>query len=245
MGLSAKEEVSIQTELTGTARSTPIQVEHFFRHAEHADLSHIIPFNVSEDVNALTWMDRIRRFCRLTVVSNHRVCSGSWQVASISHCNAINVPQIHWCYDDKIYLNHWWNATRLIKYHQECSRQHWSTSQGLNKRWRSLRIWCPSSNETVTVDHNKAFSGVLRKHCSVSMTKRGCPSPANHDCLRELWKQLLFKTIGFRQIVDVTHSDVANCCVFASVSYSQAFEILHWTYWNRHSVLNATHFRML
>ncbi len=54
MGLSAKEEVSIQTELTGTARSASIQVEHFFRHAKHADLSHIIPFDISADVNTLT-----------------------------------------------------------------------------------------------------------------------------------------------------------------------------------------------
>lgn len=53
-GLSAEEEVSIQTELTGTARSACIQVEHFFRHAKHADLSHIIPFNISKDVNTLT-----------------------------------------------------------------------------------------------------------------------------------------------------------------------------------------------
>lgn len=54
MGLSVKEEVSIQTGLTGTTRSAPIQVEHFFRHAEHADLSHIIPFNISEGVSTLT-----------------------------------------------------------------------------------------------------------------------------------------------------------------------------------------------
>lgn len=53
MGLSAKEEVSIQTALTGTARSASIQVEHFCRHAKHAYLSHIIPFNISKDVNAL------------------------------------------------------------------------------------------------------------------------------------------------------------------------------------------------
>lgn len=52
MGLSAKEEVGIHTELTGTARSASIQVEHFFRHAKHADLSHIIPVNISGDVNA-------------------------------------------------------------------------------------------------------------------------------------------------------------------------------------------------
>lgn len=54
MGLSAKEEVSSQTELTGTARSASIQVEHFFRHAKHADLNQIIPFNICKDVNSLT-----------------------------------------------------------------------------------------------------------------------------------------------------------------------------------------------
>lgn len=79
--------------MTGTARSAAIQVEHFFRHAKHADLSHIILFNIREDVNTPTWMDRIHQFCRLTVVSppDHSVCSGSWQVAIISHCSDIDV----------------------------------------------------------------------------------------------------------------------------------------------------------
>lgn len=53
MGLYAKEEVGIQTQLTGNARSASIQVEHFFRHAQHADLSHIIPFNIRKPVNTL------------------------------------------------------------------------------------------------------------------------------------------------------------------------------------------------
>lgn len=54
MGLAAKEEVSIQTELTGKAKSGSLQVEHRFRHAKHADLSHLIPFNISKDVNTPT-----------------------------------------------------------------------------------------------------------------------------------------------------------------------------------------------
>ena len=112
MGLSAKEEVSIQIELTGTARSASIQVEHFFRHAKHAGLSDIIPFNISEVVNMLTWMDRVRQFCSHTVVSDHSVCSGSWKVAIISHCSDINVtldPLTLW-WQNKTYLNHLWNA---------------------------------------------------------------------------------------------------------------------------------------
>lgn len=54
----------------------PIQVEHFFRHAKHADLNHLIPFYISRGVNMLPWMDR--SFVRLLFPIG--VFSGSWQV---------------------------------------------------------------------------------------------------------------------------------------------------------------------
>lgn len=49
----------------------PIQVEHFFRHAKHADLNHLIPFYISRGVNMLPWMDRsfVRLLFRISVFS--------------------------------------------------------------------------------------------------------------------------------------------------------------------------------
>lgn len=97
-------------------------------------------------------------------------------------------------------------------------------------------FWWSSSNETVTVAHNRAFlvfcgstvlSAWLSKAVQVQLTMTVWEGYENNRFL---------KTSGFRQIVDVTHSDVAKCWklqfFFASLFYCQAFERLHLTYWN-------------
>lgn len=90
----------------------------------------------------------------------------------------------------------------------------------------------------------------MRKRCSVSVTKQGCPSPADHDCLRDSYENYLSSKQAVSGKLLMLHIqmklNIENDIVvfFASLSYCQAFESMRLTYWKWHLVLNATYFRM-